>query len=85
MKKKSKESKKGKEKFMLPVKVIMDASAGDVTAINLVLDHYKGYIAALSLCSTYDEWGNRHYWVDETLRRRLETKLITKILEFKVE
>ena len=28
--------------------------------------------------------GHPHYCVDETLRRRLETKLITKILAFEV-
>ena len=30
----------------------------------------------------YDEGGRLHFCVDETLRRRLETKLITKILAF---
>ena len=30
----------------------------------------------------YDESGRLHFCVDETLRRRLETKLITKILAF---
>ena len=42
------------------------------------------YIAALATRKLYDECGNPHYCVDETLRRRLETKLITKILAFKV-
>ena len=32
----------------------------------------------------YDEYGSVHYCVDETLRRRLETKLIKTILEFKM-
>ena len=45
---------------------------------------YEGYIAALSTRKLYDECGNPHYCVDETLRRRLETKLITKILAFEV-
>ena len=31
-----------------------------------------------------DEYGNPHYCVDESLRRRLETKLITKVLAFDV-
>ena len=53
-------------------------------AINEVLKHYEGYIAALSTRRLYDECGNPHYCVDETLRRRLETKLITKILAFEV-
>ena len=55
-----------------------------VEAINEVLKHYEGYIAALSTRRLYDECGNPHYCVDETLRRRLETKLITKILAFEV-
>ena len=46
--------------------------------------HYEGYIAVLSTRKLYDEYGNLHYCVDETLRRRLETKLITKILKFKI-
>jgi len=32
----------------------------------------------------YDENRQVHYCVDETLRRRLETKLITKILAFEI-
>ena len=41
-----------------------------------------GYIITLSTRKMYDEGGRLHYCVDETLRRRLETKLITKILAF---
>ena len=43
----------------------------------------RGYIAKLSTRTMYDEAGNPHLCVDEELRRRLETKLITKILTFK--
>ena len=53
--------------------------------INTVLKHYAGYIAKLSLRELYDEYGNPHLCVDEELRRRLETKLITKILTFLVD
>lgn len=69
---------------LLPYHIIVAASSGDVSAINIVLKHYEGYIAVLSTRRMYDESGNLHYCVDETLRRRLETKLITKILDFKV-
>ena len=62
----------------------MSAASGDVEAINRILKHYEGYIAELSTRKLYDEYGNLHYCVDETLRRRLETKLITKILKFKI-
>ena len=46
--------------------------------------HYAGYIARLSMRELYDEYGNPHLCVDEELRRRLETKLITKLLTFRV-
>ena len=69
---------------LLPYHIIAAAASGDVEAINKVLKHYEGYIAALSTRKLYDECGNPHYCVDETLRRRLETKLITKILAFEV-
>ena len=68
----------------LSVEVIKAASEGDVVAINKILKHYEGYIVTLSTRGFYDESGCVQYCVDETLRRRLETKLITKVLEFKV-
>lgn len=69
---------------LLSIDVIKAASEGDVEAIDMVLRHYEGYIAVLSTRRLYDEYGNTHYCVDETLRRRLETKLITKVLNFKI-
>ena len=69
---------------LLPFSVIQKAAGGDVEAINAVLKHYEGYIARLSLHELYDEYGNPHLCVEEELRRRLETKLITKILTFRV-
>lgn len=69
---------------LLPYHIIVSAASGDVEAINRILKHYEGYIAVLSTRKLYDEYGNLHYCVDETLRRRLETKLITKILKFKI-
>lgn len=70
------------EKNLLPFRVIKAASEGDVIAINTVLEHYEGYIISLSTRKMYDESGQVHFYVDEILRRRLETKLITKILAF---
>ena len=60
------------------MEVIKAASEGDVVAINKILKHYEGYIVTLSTRRFYDESGCVQYCVDETLRRRLETKLITK-------
>ena len=75
---------KKRNNHLLSYPVIVLASGGDVDAINAVLKHYEGYIAALSIRQLYDERGNPHFCVDEVLRRRLETKLITKILTFNV-
>lgn len=73
-----------RQRELLPFDIIAAASNGDVEAINAVLKHYEGYIASLSIRRVYDDDGNSYTIVDEEIRRRLETKLITKILEFKV-
>lgn len=71
-------------KNLLPFPVIAAAAGGNIEAIDAVLKHYGGYIATLSIRQLYDENGNLHLCVDPELRRRLETKLITKLLTFKV-
>jgi len=69
---------------LLPYQVIVSASSGDVEAMRKVLNHYDGYITKLSTRVMYDEFGQAHYYVDEELKRRLVTKLITKTLNFKI-
>lgn len=69
---------------LIPFPVIVSAANGDSDAINFVLRHYAGYIAALSMRTLYDKDGNPHLCVDEELRRRLETKLITNLTKFKI-
>ena len=69
---------------LLPYPVIVSAVSGNVDAINVVLEHFAGFIVTLSTRTMYDEQGTPHVYVDEELRRRLETKLIAKILTFKV-
>lgn len=70
---------------LLPYPVIALAAGGNVDAINTVLAHYEGYLIALSTQELYDEYGTPHQCVNDALRRRLETKLITAILAFKAE
>ena len=78
------EEKSASNKKLISLCVIERALEGDIQAINKVLKHYEGYIAKLSIRKMYDEYGSVHYYVDETLRRRLETKLIKTILGFKM-
>jgi len=76
--------KKHKGKPMLPFSIIEAAASGDVGAINQVLRHYEGYIIALSAKRLYDDDGKPYLMVDNEMRRRLETNLIVRILQFDV-
>ena len=69
---------------LLPYDIIQAATKGDPEAISIVLQHYEGYIARLSLRPIQDSHGRTRLYVDEAMRRRLEIKLITSILAFRV-
>jgi hypothetical protein len=69
---------------LLPFQIIEAAASGEVDAINKVLKYYEGYIIALSTRRLFDEDGNSHYFVDNEMRRTLETKLIIRIMQFDV-
>ena len=69
---------------LLPFSVIEAAAGGNVDAISTVLKHYEPYIAALATRRLYDENGVPHLCVDDELRKTLEIKLITKILDFEL-
>jgi len=62
--------------------VIAAAVQGDPDAVNLVIRHYSGYIASLATRKGYGEDGVLRSYVDDELRKRLETKLIIAILSF---
>jgi hypothetical protein len=70
---------------LLPFTIIEAAAAGDVDAINAVVSHYERYLAALATRTLYDENGNSHLCIDDAMKRRLETKLITRILRFDIQ
>ena len=69
---------------LLPFPIIAAAINGNVDAINAVVKHYAGYITALSTRQLFGENGMPVLFVDDEMRRRLETKLITRILSFKL-
>ena len=71
------------ENKLLPFETIVSAAKGDCEAIEDVLEHFKYYIQALSVREYKDEYGNGHAYIDEVLRKRLELKMITRILKFK--
>ena len=70
---------------LVPSPVIVAASKGDPDAMKIVLQHFSGYIASLSMRKLYDERGNVYYGVDEDIRERLQTKLMRAVLSFQTE
>ena len=73
------------ENALVPYPVILAASKGDPDAMKIVLQHFSGYIASLSMRKLYDERGNVYFGVDEEIRERLQAKLLRAILTFRAE
>ena len=73
------------ERGLLPFPVIIAATKGDPDAMKIVLQHFSGYIASLSMRKLYDERGNVYFGVDEEIRERLQAKLMRAILTFRAE
>ena len=69
----------------LPYEVISDAVCGDPGAMEIVQEHYKGYITELATTVKYDCYGCRHAYLNENLRRRLEGKLVTVTMRFRLD
>lgn len=74
---------KDKRKVLPQYETIVKAVNNDVDAINQIPKSYEGYINHLCRRKTYDDLGQPHYKVDEYMKRRLETKLITEIVKMK--
>jgi len=78
-------NKKRKSK-LLSFKIILDATKGEPLAMEKVIEHFKGYMITLSTRKLEDEYGNTYSYVDESIYRRLELKLITAVVtKFKID
>lgn len=74
-----------KKKEQIAFEVIEDAIGGDAVAINQIIDYFQPYINSRCWRKFIDESGRTRYGIDEYMKRRMETKLITKILGFKIQ
>ena len=70
---------------LVPFPLIVKAADGNSEAITQIIRHYRGYMTKRSLRLMKDEYGNQSMVVDEVLRGRMETRLITKILSFEIK
>lgn len=64
----------------IPYATIVSAKAGDAEAMAAILRHYAPYIASYSKRTFYDEYDSRYELVDETIRQRIEAKLMLQIV-----
>ena len=64
----------------LPRNVIDGAKSGEPEHLAFVLGYFSCYITKLATRTLKDEFGNEYIYVDEAMRRRLETKLIYSIV-----
>ena len=55
------------ERGLLPYPVIIAATKGEPQAMNIVCQHYAGYIAHLSMRKLRDERGNTYYNIEIVL------------------
>lgn len=72
------------ERGLLPYPVIIAATKGDPETMKIVIQHYEGYIASLSVRKLRDERGNTYYGIDEDIRDRLRSRLMRAVLDFEV-
>ena len=68
-----------------PYPVIVAATKGDPDAMKMVLQHFSGYIARLSMRKLYDERGNVYFGIDNDIRERLQAKMMMAVLNFRTE
>ncbi len=73
------------ERGLLPYSVILAATQGDPGAMRIVVQHFSGYIAHLSMQVIRSERGNTYYGIDEDMRERLQAKLMRAVLKFDLE
>ena len=66
----------------IPIATIEAAASGDSIAMSIILAKYQNYISRVAMQPVYEEDKGMVMYVDEYMRRQLETKLIEKILEF---
>jgi len=67
-----------------PFEVIKTASQGDPEAVMKILEHYNKYIKTMSIRKYYDENGYTAFFVDDTLRKRLEIALALAVSKFNI-
>ncbi len=77
--------KSRKHREMPEFETIEMAIQGDAEAINRIVEYFQPFINSKARRKYRDEYGRIYYLPDTYMKRRMETKLITKILDFKIQ
>ena len=77
--------KSRKHREMPEFETIEMAIQGDAEAINRIVEYFQPFINSKARRKYKDEDGRIYYLPDTYMKRRMETKLITKILDFKIQ
>lgn len=77
--------KNKKQKKPPEFEIIEAAINGDADSINQIVSYFQSFIESKCRRKFKDEFGRIHYEIDEYMKRRMETKLITKILDFEIQ
>ncbi len=64
----------------IPLCVIQGAMNSNEEDLAFVLGYFNGYIKSLATRTLKDEYGNKYLYVDEEMRQRLQSKLISSII-----
>ncbi|MFZ3633668.1 helix-turn-helix domain-containing protein [Enterococcus faecalis] len=77
-------NKKNTNNSFLTADVIVSAISGDPVAMSNVLNHYQRYIVSLSIRNNYINGVLSSVYIDEFIRRSIESKLIEKVMTFDI-
>ena len=69
-----------KQLMDIPRNVIDGAVEGNPEDLAFVLGYFSGYITKLATRTLKDDYGNEYVYLDESLRLRLEDKLVRSII-----
>ena len=64
----------------ITAELVLSAKSGDSNALAAIARCFESYITKVSIRPFYDEYGNRHDFVDEEIRKHVESRLLLQIV-----
>ncbi|MBV6375503.1 helix-turn-helix domain-containing protein [Enterococcus casseliflavus] len=74
----------GQKYIRVSYELIKKARSGDIEALQIIKNHFQPYIQKNAYRMVKNDSGYSYMSIDETLKSRLEIRLLSKILTFKI-